>query len=153
MIWPFGHFLASFWILKETVYFKACFAEIWAEFAIFYKIRTLNHVILINFWKKLISFFIFEYLAFLKLLMAKFGLFIFWTWQPWQWCRFPLMFSRICIFLSLIFLSCLQDCQETIRQSRTGNLVKKIIKSEISWWLHSVFWVKLIQFCNVYQSS
>jgi len=54
-IYLFGY-LAFFWILKKMVYFKACFGEIWAKLAIFYKILTLSLVILTKFWRKFVLF-------------------------------------------------------------------------------------------------
>ena len=50
----------------------------------FIKILSLILKFFQIFCEKFGLFFIFEDLAFLKLLMAKVGLFIFcWTWQPW----------------------------------------------------------------------
>ncbi len=77
MIWPF---FGLFWMLKKIVYFKACSGEIWSKCAIFYDIISLNLVILTNFWRKFGL-----YLAFLKLLMAKFGLFNFFDLANLVW--------------------------------------------------------------------
>jgi hypothetical protein len=63
VIWPF-------WMSKKIVYCETFFGEIWAKIAIFYKILTL-YLVILN------LALIFEDLAFLKLLVVKFGLFNF----------------------------------------------------------------------------
>jgi len=67
-------------MLKKIVYFKACFAELWAKIAIFYEILTSNPVILRNFQRKFclcFAFFIFEDLAFFETgFMGKSGILI-----------------------------------------------------------------------------
>jgi hypothetical protein len=67
MIRPFGHFVAAY------------FGEIWAKLAIFYEILTLKLYILTNFLQKFGLFSFLRVWPYLKLLMANFGLFIFFS--------------------------------------------------------------------------
>ena len=67
---------ALFWHLQKIAHFKECYGQIWAKLTIFYKIPKFVFL-LANFLEKIglyLASFIFEGLAFLKLLMTKFGL-------------------------------------------------------------------------------
>jgi hypothetical protein len=84
IVWALNNCISLLWKWKKIVYLKAYLGEIWAKLAIFYEILNLKLVILTNFWRK------FAFLwPFLKLLMAKIGLFIFFghgnsVWWHWH---------------------------------------------------------------------
>jgi len=87
-IWPFWNCLpeikwfAIFWMLKKIVYFKACFEKLCTK--IYNNLWNSNFES--NYFnklqKKIWLSLIIEDLTFFKFLIAKFGLFIFCTWQP-----------------------------------------------------------------------
>jgi len=68
MVWPLGHFLL-----------KASFGKMGAKLSIFFKIVTIDVNFKRFFGRKFGLFYIFDDLAFLKLLMVKFGLTNFWN--------------------------------------------------------------------------
>ncbi len=125
---------------------------------IFYEILSLKLVILTNFWRKFglyLAFLIFEDLAFLKLLMAKFGLFILFLDLPtlvWMSLKFNLFLSCckiLCWILTVKFRLYLAKLKK-ICYSKLFTFYKKFFQSQILWKRKLFSWEMSFQIGQIY---